>query len=131
MPVIIDNPKVSIASSLLEELETFTAEQGQVIIHGFVDGNEYGTAVRVWPTTYLFDRDSTHRSELVHIEKISAFPNWTPVFPKTTFRFTLIFSGLPDTCSVFNLQEIIPQSGGFYVHNINRNQQDVYFLDFN
>ncbi|MCZ2102716.1 MAG: hypothetical protein LC107_14400 [Chitinophagales bacterium] len=130
MPIIIDNPKVSIVPNLLEELETFTADQGQVIIHGIVNGGSLGTAIRIWPTTYLFDRGSSHKSELVHYEKISAFPQWTDVPPYSNYTFTLVFSGLPEDCKVFDLKEIIPQNGGFVVAGIVRNRQDVYFLEF-
>lgn len=130
MPVIIKNPKVSIEPSILESLETYVAEEGQVIIHGLCFGGSNGNAVRVWPTTYLYDRDSPHRSNLLHIEKISAFPTWTRINPGSIFTFTLIFSALPTTCTVFDLNEVIPALGGFYVPGIFRNKQDVYFLEF-
>lgn len=130
MPTIIKNPKTFIDPALLEELETFVADEGQVIIHGFCRGLMTGTAIRIWPSTYLNDRDSSHQSELVHFEKISAFPAWTPVLPNSIFSFTLIFSGLSKICTVFSLYEDIPEKGGFYVPNISRNQQDVYYLEF-
>lgn len=130
MPVIIENPKVNVAPSILEELKTFVAEEGQVIIHGLAYGGFTGTAIRIWPTTYLFDRDSPHRSELLHYEKISAFPIWTPIDPGKIFTFTLIFGGLPSSCTVFDLKEVIPENNGFHVPDIIRNRQDVYFLEF-
>lgn len=130
MPIIIKNPKTYIAPALLEEMETFVAEEGQVIVHGLYRGGFMVSAIRIWPTTYLNDRDSSHKSELVHFEKISPFPEWTPVLPGRIFTFTLIFSGLPKSCTVFDLNEDIPENDGFYVPNITRNQQDVYYLEF-
>ncbi|MPN29566.1 hypothetical protein SDC9_177019 [bioreactor metagenome] len=42
------------------------------------------------------------------------------------FWFTLVFSGLPDECTTFDLIEEIPEEGGFFVPNIKRNGTDVY-----
>jgi hypothetical protein len=130
MPVIIEKPKVSIAPALLKELQTFTSDQGQVIIHGVCRTGSEGTFIRIWPTTFLFDHHSSHVSELVHFERISGFPVWTEIKAHSTLGFTLVFTGLPSTCKVFDLQEVIPQSNGFYVPAIVRNDQDVYYLDF-
>lgn len=131
MPSIIEIPKISIAPYLLNELKTFVSDQGQVTIHGICSGGEIGTNIRIWPTTFLFDHNSAHISELVHFERISGFPLWTEIKPNATLGFTLIFSGLPGSCKIFDLQEVIPQSNGFYVPAIVRNDQDVYYLDFN
>ena len=130
MPLIIEKPTVTIAPFLLKELQTFTSDQGQVIIHGICKAEGEVALIRIWPTTFLFDHNSAHISELVHFERISGFPVWTAIKPNTTLGFTLIFTGLPSTCKVFDLQEVIPQSHGFYVPTIVRNDQDVYFLDF-
>lgn len=130
LPTIINDPLTTISSSILEDLETFIADAGQVIIHGIVYGRNYGTNIRIWPSTYLFDKHSSHRSELVHFEKISAFPHWTEIPANHTFYFTLIFSGLPSSCKLFELKEVIPQSGGFYIPDIMRNKEDIYFLEF-
>lgn len=131
MPAIISNPKTLISDDILVELDSFSAEQGQVVIHGLITSGIEPFFIRVWPTTYLFDRDSTHISELVYFEKITGFPAWTQVDAKKDFCFTLIFSGLPKTCKNFDLHEVIPQSHGFFIPLISRNAQDVYYLDFN
>ena len=78
------------------------------------------------PTTFLIARDVKHRSELVHAENIPLYPVWKSVAPGTTDQFTLIFTGLPSSCTVFDLVEEIPQVGGFFVGNIPRNSLDVY-----
>ncbi|MFN6039282.1 MAG: hypothetical protein ACK452_12495 [Bacteroidota bacterium] len=82
--------------------------------------------IRVWSSTFLVDKSSSHRSSLLHAENITLFPNWTPVFGGSSFVFTLLFSALPSTCESFDLYEEIPQSGGFFVANIKRNELDVY-----
>jgi hypothetical protein len=130
MPLIIEKPKTIIAPNLLKELQTFTSDQGQVIVHGICKTENEGTFIRIWPSTFLFDHHSSHVSELVHYERISGFPVWTEVKAHSTLGFTLVFTGLPSTCKVFDLQEVIPQSNGFYVPAIVRNEQDVYYLDF-
>lgn len=130
MPTIIEKPNIVIAPALLKELATFTADQGQVIVHGICKTKIEASFIRIWPTTYLFDHHSTHVSELVHFSGISGFPIWTKIEANATMSFTLIFTGLPSTCKVFDLQEVIPQSHGFYVPAIVRNEKDVYYLDF-
>ena len=130
MSSIITQPNVTIDPNLLAELETYVSDIGQVVIHGICHGGDDGTMIRIWPTTFLFDHHSDHRSELVHFEKISAFPHWTEVKPGKDFGFTLIFSGLPSLCVIFDLMEVIPQANGFYIPAIVRNERDVYFLDF-
>ena len=105
-------------------------EYGQVTIHGTCHGGEWGTGIRIWPSTYLFDCQSPHASDLVHFEKISPYPYWTPVLPGQTLHFMLVFTGLPSTCHLFDFHEVIPESNGFYIPAIQRNEQDVYYLDF-
>ena len=130
MPSIIEKPRTIISPNLLKELEEYTSDQGQVVVHGIVRPQNESTFIRIWPTTFLFDQHSAHISELVHFEKISGFPVWTEVKSNTEFGFTLIFTGLPKSCVIFDLCEVIPQSNGFNIPSILRNEQDVYYLDF-
>ena len=44
------------------------------------------------------------------------------------YWFTLIFSGLPKDCKLFDFVEEIPQEGGFLVTDIDRNESDVYTI---
>lgn len=129
-PTIIDKPKTKIDKKILKALQEYASTEGQVVIHGLVKPQSLDMFIRIWPTTFLFDQHSSHQSELVHYEKISGFPVWTLVPSKTEFVFTLIFSGLPKSCIIFDLVELIPQSNGFSVKNILRNSTDVYYLDF-
>lgn len=85
--------------------------------------------IRVWRSTYLIDRISGVRSELIHAENISYAPQWTVIPGKITFSFLLIFTALPKDCTVFDLLEDIPQAGGFFVSGIKRNALDVYHVD--
>lgn len=42
------------------------------------------------------------------------------------YWFTLVFSGLPKDCKMFDLIEVIPEEGGFHVKEIRRNESDIY-----
>ena len=69
----ITKPKVEISPSILDEIKTQVYEAGQVVIH-FVYQNEdfwIGSKIRIWPSSYLYDKGSAHISELVHCEKHS------------------------------------------------------------
>ena len=85
--------------------------------------------VRIWKTTFLVDRSSPSKSELIHAENISYAPQWTLIPDLQPFTFLLIFSGLPKSCNVFDLVEQISEPGGFHVPGIARNETDVYHVD--
>lgn len=126
-PTIIKEPKVNLSAEILRELETLVHEQGQVVVH-CVQASTEPTFIRIWPTTYLYDHHSDHSSELVHAENITYFPKWKPVQPGEN-HFTLIFSGLPKSCLVFDLKELCDnQAGAFRVLSIKRNKSDVYYV---
>jgi len=102
------------------EVKTLESEERQTIVHCNC-GDTY--AYRVWPSTYLIEHGTGKRARLITAFNISFAPQWTINDGK---GFTLIFEGLSKGCLVFDLKEIIPQEGGFEVHNIQRNKSDVY-----
>ena len=108
----------------LLEVKTLESEERQTIVHCSVK-EEY--AFRIWPSTYLIERGTGHRAKLITAFNISFAPQWTLNDGK---GFTLIFEGLSKGCAAFDLKEIIPQAGGFEVLNIQRNQTDVYQVNF-
>lgn len=115
-----------ISPSIKEELKSKILPESQVIVHCSFTGSKDFDYIRIWESTYLMDCHSNHKSELVHHENIVLYPNWMHVEPNKTIRFTLIFTGLPASCVLFDLVEIIGESGGFYVGEIARNETDVY-----
>lgn len=124
---IIKDPKIDISADLLEELQSKVHEQGQVVVHCLQE-SDFPSFIRIWPSTYLYDHHSDHRSELVHAEKITYFPNWQVVDEGENY-FTLIFSGLPKSCKLFDLIEHCSNEGGaFKALNISRNNSDVYYV---
>lgn len=126
-PVIIEKPKVDIAPELLAEIQSQVHEQGQVVVHCLQEV-WFPTLIRIWPTTFLFDRHSDHSSRLVHAENITYYPQWKPIDIGENY-FTLIFSGLPDHCAVFDLiEQCDNQNGAFRVKGITRNETDVYYV---
>jgi hypothetical protein len=119
--------KPVIAKELLESLQTKIEEEKQVIVHCCFPASPFlGNLIRIWHSTYLFDNQSEHRSKMIHAENISISPYWTSVPFMQDFWFTLIFSGLPKDCKSFDLKEVIPEEGGFFVESIKRNSSDVY-----
>ncbi|HMS98167.1 MAG TPA: hypothetical protein PLQ57_08225 [Saprospiraceae bacterium] len=128
---ILTEPNIQIDPEILAELTNETEEAGQVVLHILYNTpmNTFMN-IRIWPTTYLFDQHSNHRSELVHVENICLYPNWMPCFPGEKFHFTLIFSGLPKNCTVFDFIEVCDnEAGAFEARGLHRNATDVYFLE--
>lgn len=104
-------------------------EKGQVIVHCTVNLIKIAFT-RIWKTTYLNDRYSTHRSELLHVEGIPVYPEqWMNVQGRARIRFMLTFTALPKECVMFDLIEI---TGGdprnFSASGIKRNESDVYHV---
>ena len=133
MPTIIEKPAIEISPDILQELKTLIHEEGQVVVHCLFNNMHpvFDSWIRIWPSTFLYDKGSSHRSELVHTEHITLAPEWTLVPGFSSYFFTLIFSGLPTSCTVFDLVEDAQGgTGAFEVRNVNRNNQDVYYVRF-
>ncbi len=121
----IDKPIIS--EDILESLKVQVQEEKQVIVHCcFPKSPDWGNLIRIWQSTFLIDEALGHRSQLIFADNISLFPYWTEVPPMQDYWFTLIFAGLPKECKIFDLKEIIPESDGFCIHNIKRNESDIY-----
>jgi hypothetical protein len=103
-------------------------EEKQVIVHCYFKADS-PTEIRIWKSTYLCDNHSSHRSTLLNSYNISLYPVWMPVIQRTTIAFTLVFSGLPSTCTSFDLfEDCYPQVGGFHERNIQRTKSDIYSI---
>ena len=109
---------------LQSEVKTLQSEERQTIVHCMVPE---GYAYRIWPSTFLIERESGKKAKLLTAFNITFAPQWTHNDGK---GFTLIFEGLSKGCEFFDLKEIIPEEGGFEVLGIMRNNSDVYQVDF-
>jgi hypothetical protein len=85
--------------------------------------------IRIWQSTFLFDRASSHTSQLVAFERISLYPHWTRLDYAQPYVFTLVFEGLPKHVRSFDLAEVIPDPNGFRIEAIARRPGDVYEVD--
>jgi len=125
-PVTIPRPNVG--TEVLASIEPNTLEDSFVYVHCHFHNTSQEMLIRIWRSTFLIDRDSGVRSPLLHAENITIAPLWTMVPDNQDFSFLLIFSALPKSCTLFELLEDIPQTGGFHIQNIARNQKDVYHI---
>lgn len=126
---IISEPQID--AEILNALKNQIDEQGQVVLH-FLYNSPVSTLmnIRIWPTSYLYDLHSEHKSDLIHVENIVLYPNWMTCFPGEKIYFTLIFSGLPKSCTQFDfVEECDNEFGNFEARNIVRNESDVYYLE--
>jgi len=106
------------------QTKTFESEERQTIIHCIYNPVN---AVRIWPSTYLIEKESGKHVKLVTAFNISFAPEWTFAMNGNN-KFTLVFAGLSKGCTAFDLMEIIPLPGPFVVRNIQRNKSDVYTI---
>ncbi|MBL7862836.1 MAG: hypothetical protein JNJ65_16860 [Cyclobacteriaceae bacterium] len=129
---VVETPvpvKPNVEPDVLTSIEGWTLEDQHVYVHCYFKNEQEEMLIRVWRSTFLIDRASGSRSELIHAENISFAPQWTIIRGKIIFSFLLIFSALPKDCKVFDLVEDIPQAGGFHISGIKRNELDVYHVD--
>jgi hypothetical protein len=121
-------PAVKFDDKLKNEILSQIHEEKAVIVHCTYHADIDG-GIRIWKSTFLIDKASGVRSTMHHAENITIAPEWTYVPEGKTYRFTLIFAPLPQSCEFFDLLEDIPQAGGFFVQNIKRNRSDVYHVN--
>ena len=129
MEIVKEPKKVTIDPELKNAIQTLVEEESQVIIHLHLHFTDFNT-IRIWKSTFLLPHNNGEKIYLVHADNISFYPEWTICRAGETVC-TLIFKGLPKDCSVFDMVEEIPEPGGFYIPNIQRNNSDVYHLEIN
>lgn len=125
----VTKPQIELGQDMKEALGLHLQSAGQVVVHCQFKAQSEVNMIRIWPSTVLIDRHSGHRSELLHRENISLYPFWTLMSAGETLHFTLVFSGLPKSCTTFDFWEDIPEPGGFEIKGIARNKSDVYHVD--
>jgi hypothetical protein len=113
----------------MTETQPDVLQESHVYVHCYFNNTFKDMLIRIWRSTFLVDNSSGHRSPLIHIENISYAPEWTLIPDNRVFHFLLIFNALPRSCTSFDLLEDIPQSGGFHIESISRNNSDVYHVD--
>lgn len=124
LPVV----KPVIETDVLTSIDPKTLEDSHVYVHCYVDDPGDELLIRIWKTTFLIDRASGTKAELMHAENITIAPLWTMIPGGNPFRFLLIFSSLPKSCTKFDFVEEISQPGGFFFTDISRNERDVYHI---
>jgi len=126
LPPVKIQPKID--AEVLASIEAEWLEDAFVYVHCHVPNHWRNMLIRIWRTTYLADQHSGTRTGLLHAINITYAPVWTEVPEQGRYSFLLIFSALPKSCTLFDLIEDIPQSGGFFFKDIARNSSDVYHL---
>lgn len=121
--------KPAVDMDVLASIHPELMDNSHVYIHCHFDNHTANMLIRIWRTTFIIDRASSTKSQLIHAENISYAPQWTMVPDHQPFSFLLIFPGLPNSCSTFDMVEEIAQPGGFFVKGISRNDTDVYHVD--
>lgn len=109
-------------------LQSYQAEEGQVIVHITYYSTELLDCIRIWPSTFLVPMPESEKVPLIHADNIGIYPHWKMLVPNKPHIFTLVFAALPKACTSFHLWEKIPEPGGFFIPNIKRNNVDVYHL---
>jgi len=110
------------------ERKTVVMERSQIYVHCHFTNGPSESGIRIWKSTYVIDRVSGIKGELLHAENITIAPEWTWLPPGKEHHFLLIFAGLPSSCTAFDLVEDIGEPNGFYVGGIPRNSSDVYHV---
>ena len=117
--------KIELSPEIQEQVKN-VAKEGQTIVHCSV---VTPCSLRIWKTTRL-QANNGKNYKLVHAENISIFPKWTKVNKFGLHSFTLYFEPLDKDVVKFDLEENIPQPGGFSLKDIKREKEDIYHVSF-
>ncbi len=132
IPTIKEPPvkaKPSVDMEVLASIHPELMDDAYVYVHCHFENKWQDMLIRIWKTTFIIDRAGGSRSQLIDAENICYAPQWTLIPDNQPFTFLLIFPGLPKSCQQFDMLEDISEPGGFFVKNIQRNEQDVYHVD--
>lgn len=129
MEIGIEKSKKIVKTEPVAEKEYEFEEEKQIFVHCRCDlhGCKY-SRIRIWRTTYLMDKGSECRSNLLFAFNISYYPIWDIIPLNRSKSFTLVFGPLPKSCKIFDLIEVTDDSGAFVSYGIPRNGEDVYYL---
>ncbi|MBM3918495.1 MAG: hypothetical protein FJ344_03185 [Sphingomonadales bacterium] len=125
----VKKPKTRVSKSVQRKLKESLQAEGQVVVHCSLRPPVFGTLIRIWKSTFLIPKGTDLRCPMLYWENITLHPRWMKIPGGKGHRFTLIFAPLPSSCTLFNLEEIIPEPGGFSIQNISRNDSDVYHVE--
>ncbi len=122
----VTNGKVDDSAKGLVQIQL----EKQVVVHcTYIPTFTRGRKIRIWPKNlFLIEKTTGSRSKLIWFENVTAYPAWKSVTLNVAAAFTLVFDSLPDSCTTFDLCEIIPEAGGFMVYGMQRNEMDVYTI---
>jgi len=124
----VKKPNIKIDRKIIEEAMTESQVERQVIVHCIYRDLSNDWQIQICKTTFLRDRDSSHKSKLIKAYNITVEPSWQDYRAGTRAMFTLVFSGLPKSCTSFDLFEET-DGGEFYTGVISRNESDTYTVD--
>ena len=91
-PVPLVKPVVE--PDVLLSIDPNVLEDAYVYVHCYFKNDMNEMLIRIWRSTFLIDRTSGSRSELIHAENISLAPQWRMIPGNPTFSFLLIFHGV-------------------------------------
>jgi len=128
----VKEPEKKVNEDPVNETAFEVEEERQITVHCRYDSKGGDDSwIRIWKTTYLIDRASEYKSDLLFAYNISFYPVWDLISGNSSKKFTLVFGGLPRSCQIFDLIEVTDGTGAFELKGIVRNKEDVYYKVFN
>lgn len=132
--LLVQKGKVQV--DLVEAFKPATQTKGQVVLHCTYCSPPAASwmllSINISRNCYLFDCNSDYRSKLVHVEGVPLSPQNMSVRLGIPDHFTLIFEGLPKSCTRFGFCENSDIGDEFKTPStIFRNEIDVYHVTLN
>ena len=125
-----NRPDDQLNEAPIDESDLDVDEERQIIIHCTNDLRDaLGSRIRFCPPIYLMDPITGYKSNLLFAYNIALKPDWTYIPPgHSSWKFTLIFGGLPQGCQEFDLIEVESGFGILDIEGITRNKEDIYHV---
>jgi len=123
----VKEPEKKVNEDPVNETAFEVEEERQITVHCRYDSKGGDDSwIRIWKTTFLIDRASEYKSDLLFAYNISFYPYWEMIPCNSSKKFTLVFGGLPKSCLKFDLIEVTDGTGAFESKGIIRNKEDIY-----
>lgn len=124
------NPDDQLNEAPIDASDLEVDEERQIIIHITNDLRDtLAGRIRFCPPIYLIDPITGFKSNLLFAYNIALKPDWTYIPPGySSWKFTLIFGGLPQGCQEFDLIEVESGYGILDIEGITRNKEDIYHV---
>lgn len=100
----------------------------KVVVYFYLPKKEQQQRIYIDPNCFIIDFEESNKIDLLAVENIAVFPDFTEVSAETDYQFTLTFNKLPNNCIGFDILEDVNRETGLFIPHVRRNEKDIYHI---